>query len=55
MPRKYTQIALSIKTLIDLSTLMIEDVTGRLRAVDDCMGVATGGRRQVAAVQGVDG
>ena len=35
VPTKYAQIALSIKTLIDLSTLTIEDVTGLLKAVDD--------------------
>ena len=27
---KYIQIALSIETILDLSTLMIEDMTGRL-------------------------
>jgi hypothetical protein len=35
VPKKYTQIALSIETLLDLSTLSIEEVTGRLKAVDD--------------------
>ena len=37
MPSKYTKIALSIETMLDLSTLNIEDLTGSLRAVDDRM------------------
>jgi len=39
VPPKYTQIALSIETMLDMSTLMIEDLTGRLRMVDDLTGV----------------
>ena len=35
MPVKYIQIALSIETILDLSTLTIEDVTGHLWAVDE--------------------
>jgi uncharacterized membrane protein YgcG len=35
VPKKYTQIALSMETLLNLSTLSIEEVTGRLKAVDD--------------------
>jgi hypothetical protein len=35
-PKKYTQIALSMETLLDLSTMSIEEVTGQLKAVDDC-------------------
>ena len=35
VPRRYRQIALSIETLVDLSTLSIEDLTGRLHVVKD--------------------
>ena len=37
VPVKYIQIALSIETMLDLSTLIIEDVPGHLRTVDECM------------------
>ena len=37
VPPKYTQIARSIETILDLETLMIENLTGRLWAVDERM------------------
>jgi hypothetical protein len=37
MPVKYIQIALSMETMLDLSTLTNEYVTGHLRAVDERM------------------
>jgi len=35
VPAKYIQIALSIETMLDLSTLTIEDVTGHLWTMDE--------------------
>lgn len=36
IPRKYSQIALSIETLLDTTELLIEEVTGQLTADDNC-------------------
>lgn len=47
VPSMYSQIALSIETLLDLSTLSIEEVTGRLKAVED--------RFPASATNGADG
>ena len=35
MLRKYAQIVMSIETLLDFEQLAVEDVTGRLKAVQD--------------------
>jgi hypothetical protein len=35
VPPKYSQIALSIETLLDTATLSVEEVTGRLKTVDE--------------------
>lgn len=35
MPKRYEQIVISIETLLDFQQLSIEDVTGRLKAVQD--------------------
>jgi len=35
VPPRFAQIALSIETLLDMSTLSIEEVTGRLKVVED--------------------
>ena len=35
MPKKYAQIVMSIETLLDFEQLSVEDVTGRLKAVQD--------------------
>jgi hypothetical protein len=35
MPKKYAQIVMSIKTLLDFEQLTVGDMTGRLKAVQD--------------------
>ena len=35
MPKKYAQIVMSIETLLDFEQLTVEDVTRRLKAVQD--------------------
>jgi hypothetical protein len=35
VPKKYSQVAITIETLLDFSELSIEEVTGRLKAVDN--------------------
>ena len=35
MPSKFSQLALSIETLLDILELSLEEVTGRLKAVED--------------------
>jgi hypothetical protein len=36
VPKKYSQVAIAIETLLDFFELMIEDVTGRLKSIDHC-------------------
>ncbi|CAN6346172.1 unnamed protein product [Urochloa humidicola] len=43
VPPKYRQIALAVQTMLDLSTMTIEDVAGRLKAFDDQDEEAPGG------------
>ena len=35
VPKRYSQIALSIETLVDLDTLSVEELTGRLKAAEE--------------------
>jgi hypothetical protein len=35
VPKKYTQLKITIETLLDFQDLTIEEVTGRLKTVDD--------------------
>ena len=55
VPPRFAQIALSIDTLLDMSTLSIKDVTGRLKAVEDraeAPARTTAGARRPAAAHG---
>ncbi|CAN6310868.1 unnamed protein product [Urochloa humidicola] len=44
VPAKFAQVAISIETLLDFGDLTIEDVTGRLKAVEDRIDAAAGAR-----------
>jgi hypothetical protein len=39
LPQHYAQIAISIETLLDLKTLTIEELVGRLKMAEDCLGI----------------
>lgn len=39
VPRRYSQVAIAIETLLDVSTLTIEELTGRLRSVKERYGL----------------
>ncbi|XP_066344153.1 uncharacterized protein [Miscanthus floridulus] len=41
LPKRYSQIAVSIKTLLDVNTLAVEDLVGRLRTAEDRIDVDT--------------
>ena len=35
VPHKYAQVALSIETMVDLDTLTVEELTGRLKVAEE--------------------
>jgi hypothetical protein len=39
LPQRYAQIAIAIETLLDLKTLTIEELVGRLKLVEDRFGI----------------
>ena len=39
LPKRYLQIAISIETLLDLKTLTIEELVGRLKMAEDRLGI----------------
>ena len=39
LPRRFSQIGVSIETLLDVNTMMIEDLVGRLKAAEDRLNV----------------
>jgi hypothetical protein len=41
LPKQYNQIAVSIETLLNINTLTVEELVGRLRAAEDCLDVDT--------------
>jgi hypothetical protein len=53
IPKKYSQVAIAIETLLDFSELSIEEVTGHLKAVDHSHKVSGSmGSRYGVAVRG---
>ena len=43
VPKKYNQMACAIETLLDLDTMIVEDLTGRLKVVEERNDVDSGG------------
>ena len=39
LPRRFSQIGVSIETLLDVNTMTIEDLVGRLKAAEDRLDV----------------
>ncbi|CAH9116043.1 unnamed protein product [Cuscuta europaea] len=39
VPPRYTQVAIAIETLLDLSTLSSDELAGRLRSAEECYGI----------------
>lgn len=51
MPERYVQIAMSIETLLDLKTMSLEELIGRLRAAESRYALGSGGTSSAAGGQ----